>query len=144
MFVNVSLVSIGISKRQVIVIYSYKPERFVLVCGLWLTTPWICSGPRLNTESYISLMAKVHGEFMPQPGLKGLLRASSNWIVRPSVWCPSVHVSVIPSRLHTKCNILGLHRHIVTKLAPEVNSCVAILNVKNTINVKKITLRVDD
>ena len=42
------------------------------------------------------------------PGLKGPPGASSNWIVRlsvrPSV-CLFVRLSVIPSRLQTKCNI---------------------------------------
>ena len=37
------------------------------------------------------------------PGLKGPPGASSNRIVRPSV-CPSVCLSVIPSRLQTKSN----------------------------------------
>ena len=49
------------------------------------------------------------------PGLKGPLGASSVWIVRLSV-CPSVRLCVIPSRLQTKCNILSLGGHTVTKL----------------------------
>ena len=38
------------------------------------------------------------------PGLKGPPGASSVWIIRLSV-CPFVRLSVIPSRLQTKCNI---------------------------------------
>ena len=53
------------------------------------------------------------------PGLKGPPGASSNRIVRLSVRpfvCPSVCLSVIPSRLQTKCNIESLGDDIVTKL----------------------------
>ena len=45
------------------------------------------------------------------PGLKGPPGASSVWIVRLSV-C----LSVIPSRLQTKCNISSLGDDTVTKL----------------------------
>ena len=69
MFVNVSLVSIGISKRQVIVIYSFKLERFVLVCGLWLTRHESVPVPDLGRLKFIVSLC------------------SSNRIIRPSVCC---------------------------------------------------------
>ena len=53
------------------------------------------------------------------PGLKGPPGASSSRIVRLSVCpfvCPFVCLSVIPSRLQTKCNNLSLADDKVTKL----------------------------
>ena len=49
------------------------------------------------------------------PGLKGTPGASSNWIVCPFV-CLFVRLSVILSRLQTKCNIKRLGDNTVTKL----------------------------
>ena len=60
-----------------------------------------------QTSGIIWRKKKVHNAFYA-PGLKGPPGASSVWIVRLSVHpsiCLSVRLSVIPSRLQSKCNI---------------------------------------
>ena len=67
-----------------------------------------------NAKITYHVQRDVHLHFYA-PGLKGPPRASSVWIVRPSV-CPFLRLSVIPSRLQAKCNILRCGGHTVTKL----------------------------
>ena len=56
-----------------------------------------------------------HSTLFYAPGLKGPPGASSNLSVRPSVRL-SVCLSLISSRLQTKCNILSLGDDTVTRL----------------------------
>ena len=76
--------------------YIYKNVKVVIVRGFtWYHIISICISERAVKPQKI---------FFYAPGLKGPPGASSNWIVRPFV-CLSICLSVILSRLQTKCNI---------------------------------------
>ena len=72
----------------------------------------------LHTTFNQTLFVRLQTTFSA-PGLIGPPGASSVWIVCPNVClsiCPFIRLSVIPSRLQTKCNIQSYGGHTVTKL----------------------------